>query len=68
MLRSGGFSASKEVSAAITRGVSMELMDALMVALGSRFESGRNIAHKNEPALSFLCHLKKGPLEIRAPS
>jgi hypothetical protein len=37
--RGSGFRASKEVAAAVAGGVAAELADALMVALGSRFES-----------------------------
>ena len=38
-LRGGGFRASEEVAAAVAGGVAAKLADALMVALGSRFES-----------------------------
>ena len=37
--RGSGFRASEEVAAAVTGGVAAELVDALMVALGSRFET-----------------------------
>jgi hypothetical protein len=38
-LRGSDFRASEEVAAAVAGGVAAELVDALMVALGSRFES-----------------------------
>ena len=49
-LKGAGFVTSDEVTAAIREGVAAELVDAMMVALGSRFEclSGKDVCTHTE--------------------